>query len=39
MIIQHDNHAHRLVNTLWAEMALFAAVVLILIALTSKYVW
>jgi len=38
MIIQHDR-AHRLVNNLWPEMALFTAVVLILITLTSKYVW
>jgi hypothetical protein len=39
MIMQHDNHAHRLVNNLWAQMVLFTAVVMILIALTSKYVW
>ena len=25
MIAHHDSHAHRLVNHLWAEMALFAA--------------
>ena len=39
MIMQHDNQAHRLVNNLWAEMALFTAVVVILITLASKYVW
>lgn len=39
MIMQHDNPSHRVVNTLWAEMALFTAVVVILIILTSKYVW
>jgi hypothetical protein len=31
MITHHDNQAHRLVNNLWAEMALFAALVVILI--------
>jgi hypothetical protein len=39
MIMQHNNHAHRLVYNLLAEMALFTAVVVILITLTSKYVW
>ena len=39
MIIRHDYRAHRLVNNLWAEMVLFTAVVVILITLTSKYVW
>jgi len=39
MIIRHDYRAHRLVNNLWAEMALFTAVAMILIILTSKYVW
>jgi hypothetical protein len=38
MIMQHDS-AHRLVNNLWGEIALFAVVVIILITLTSKYVW
>jgi hypothetical protein len=38
MTIQHDNQAHRLVNTLWAEMSLFAVVIVILIAMASKYV-
>ena len=37
--MQHDDQAHRLVNNLWAEMVLFTAVVVILITLTSKYVW
>jgi hypothetical protein len=35
----HDNLAHRLRDKLWAEMALFTAVVVILITLASKYVW
>jgi hypothetical protein len=39
MIMQHEYQAHRLVNNLWAEMALFTAVAVILIILTSKYVW
>jgi hypothetical protein len=39
MIMQYGNHAHRLANNLWAEMALFTAVAVILITLTSKYVW
>ena len=39
MIVQHDNQAHRLAYSLWAQMALFAAVVVILITMASKYVW
>jgi hypothetical protein len=38
MITHHDNQAHRLVNNLWAEMALFTVVVVILLAMASKYV-
>jgi hypothetical protein len=30
---------NRLANHLWAEMALFAAVAVILLALSAKYVW
>jgi hypothetical protein len=39
MTMQHDNQAHRLVNNLLAEMALFTVVVVILITMASKYVW
>ena len=38
MIMQYGNHAHRLANNLWAEMALFTVVVVILLAMASKYV-
>jgi len=30
---------NRLADHLWAEMALFAAVAVILLALSAKYVW
>ena len=39
MTVQHGNQAHRLAYNLWAQMALFTAVAVILITLTSKYVW
>ena len=39
MTVQHGNQAHRLAYNLWAQMALFTAVVVILITLASKYVW
>jgi hypothetical protein len=35
----HDNQAYRMRDKLWTEMALFTAVIVILIILASKYVW
>lgn len=39
MAMQSDNKSHRLANNLWAQMTLLAVVVVILIALASRYVW
>jgi hypothetical protein len=39
MAMQSDNKRHSLANNLWAQMTLLAVVVVILIALASRYVW
>jgi hypothetical protein len=39
MAMQSDNKSHSLASNLWAQMTLLAVVVVILIALASRYVW
>jgi hypothetical protein len=39
MTIQSDNKGHRLASNLWAQMSLLAVLIVILIALASRYVW
>ena len=39
MTMQHEHHAHEMPGKGWAELALVAALVVILIVLASQYVW
>ena len=39
MAMQSDNKSHSFASNLWAQMTLLAVVVVILIALASRYVW
>jgi hypothetical protein len=39
MTKQHDTQAHKFPDRLWAELALVAALVAIVITMTTKYVW
>jgi hypothetical protein len=39
MTIQSDNRGHSLAENMWAQLALFAAVAVIVIVLASRYVW
>ena len=39
MTMQHETHAHKFHDKLWAEFALIAALVVILITMAAKYVW
>jgi hypothetical protein len=39
MAMQSDNKSHSLASNLWAQMGLLAVVIMILIALASRYVW
>jgi hypothetical protein len=39
MTMQHHNQAHRLANNAWVQLILLIVVLVILIALSAKYVW
>jgi hypothetical protein len=39
MTMQNDNKSHSLTSNSWAQLSLFAAVTVILIAIASRYVW
>jgi LPS O-antigen subunit length determinant protein (WzzB/FepE family) len=37
--MQHDSHAHKFHDKLWAEFALVTAMVIILIIMAARYAW
>jgi hypothetical protein len=39
MTMQSDNKGHGLANNFWAQMAILAIVVIVVIALAAKYLW
>jgi hypothetical protein len=39
MLVQHDSEARRLARKMWVQWLLLAAVIVVLIVFTAKYVW